>query len=103
MTTLRDSCAGSGQLCTRKCRDWMLEHFAEMTMSQNKKYRILSTHYEMPADALKGICGSWSQLSMRGLHCLNIQMKLVRPSVGVLPSTAEKCKADGLAAVSHQI
>lgn len=77
------------------CRD---DHVTE-----NKKYRILSTHYEMPADTLKGICGSWSQLSMRGLHCLNIQMKLVRPSVGVLPSTAEKCKADGLAAVSHQI
>ena len=72
-------------------------------VTENKKYRFLSTECETLADTLKGVCGSWSQLSMRGLHCLNIQMKLVRPSVGVLPSTAEKCKVDGLAAVSHQI
>lgn len=82
----------------------MLGRFAEMTVSQLIRNRgFFSTECENPADTSKGICGSCSQLSMGGLHCLNIQMKLVRPSVGVLPSTAEKCKVDGLTAVSHQI
>lgn len=75
-----------------------------MTVLQLIRNRgFFSTECENPADGLKGTCGSWSQLTLSGRCCLNIQMKLVRPSVGVLPSAAEKCKVDGLAAVSHQI
>ena len=35
-------------------------------VTENKKYRFLSTECETLADTLKGVCGSWSQLSMRG-------------------------------------
>lgn len=55
----------------------------DMTVSQRIRNRgFFSTECETPTGTLKDICGSWSQLNMRGLHCLNIQKKLVRPSVG---------------------
>lgn len=42
------SCAGSEQLCRRKCRDEVLGHLAEVAMPQGVRNRGFSAHIMKP-------------------------------------------------------